>query len=106
MKRTIFPFVVGSEGDQAKAEAAKALLRAKLTGKMAKRKPKSGFAKDLADVSNKNVKKHRYLAHSDRSKVTKGRGALAKGSKQAKGPRVPRGAGNGGKVSKLKNKRK
>ena len=85
-------YLVGSEGAQAK------VIKSKESTKSAvKKKPKSGFAKDLADISNSNVKKHRYVAHKDRKQVTKGRGALAKGTK------VPK---KGGKVSKPKGKRK
>jgi len=89
----LYNYLVGSEGAQAKAAKAKN----ESIGTKEKKKPKSGFAKDLADVSNKNVKKHRYVANKDRKEGTKGRGALAKGTK------VPK---KGGKVSKTNGKRK
>ena len=90
------PFLVGSESAQAKIAAAKAIALAKAKG--GKKKPKSGFTKDLADVSSKNVKKHRYTAHKDRSTETKGRGGIKKQGKQQKGGRsIPK---KGGKVTK------
>ena len=92
----IFRFLVGSESAQAKLAAAKAIALAKAKG--GKKKPKSGFTKDLADVSSKNVKKHRYTAHKDRSTETKGRGGIKKPGKQQKGGRsIPK---KGGKVTK------
>ena len=76
--------------------AAKAIAIAKAKG--GKKKPKSGFTKDLADVSSKNIKKHRYVAHKDRSTETKGRGGIKKPGKQQKGGRsIPK---KGGKVTK------
>ena len=52
----------------------------------------------MADVSSKNVKKHRYTAHKDRSTETKGRGGIKKPGKQQKGGRsIPK---KGGKVTK------
>ena len=89
-------FLVGSESAQAKVAAAKAIAIAKAKG--GKKKPKSGFTKDLADVSSKNIKKHRYVAHKDRSTETKGRGGIKKPGKQQKSGRsIPK---KGGKVTK------
>ena len=87
---------MGSEAAQSKLEKARAIAAAKVSGQ--KKKPKSGFSRDIADVSNKNVKRTRFTAHKDRKADTKGRGAKKGGPKAGKVGRQ----GKGGKVGKRK----
>merc|ERR1712242_368169 len=75
---------VGSEAAQAKLLQAKAIAKAKAAGG-GKRKPKSGFSKDIGDITNKNVKRTRFVANKDRSSDTKGRGAKKGGKVQKNG---------------------
>ena len=78
-------FLVGSEAAQAKLLQAKAIAKAKAAGGGGKRKPKSGFSKDIGDISSKNVKRTRFVANKDRSSETKGRGAKKGGKVQKNG---------------------
>lgn len=80
--------LVGSEQSQKEKAEAREKKLARKDGK----KNRSGFARDLADVTQKAVKFHRYVKDQDRSSKTKGRG-----QKKGKGQKIPK---VGGKVNK------
>ena len=92
MKMKTYRFIkcnsVGSEQAQKERSEAREKQLARKDGK----KKRSGFARDLADVSQKAVKFHRYVKDQDRSSKTKGRG-----QKKGKGQKIPK---VGGKVNK------
>jgi len=79
---------LGSEQSQKEKAEAREKKLARKDGK----KNRSGFARDLADVTQKAVKFHRYVKDQDRSSKTKGRG-----QKKGKGQKIPK---VGGKVNK------
>lgn len=79
---------LGSEQSQKEKAEAREKKLARKDGK----KKRSGFARDLADVTQKAVKFHRYVKDQDRSSKTKGRG-----QKKGKGQKIPK---VGGKVNK------
>lgn len=79
---------LGSEQAQKDKSEAREKKLARKDGK----KKRSGFARDLADVTQKAVKFHRYVKDQDRSSKTKGRG-----QKKGKGQKIPK---VGGKVNK------